>query len=709
MLYEKVRTVDFQFFIFGGTALNQRGLWQLILMAQEGDRKAVDELFYMTYRLAFLVAYSVTNNKAASLDIILECYVSLLSSLSDIDEAMNFSSVLSIRVLERVRILAGTDDFLKIKKSRGAGSLRDVSNLAVYDFDTLPGVESDLPANEILDIFFKLDTGRRLCFFLFFFGGASTDDIAAAFDVSEDDVVSALRSAADETFPLIAEIRGNYTQLRHVNVESLIPWALRNNTSYSPDDNELKSFYATLLEKLVDAGALDTTMTDDDEDELIEIDFKDMGTPPKSGFFKSKLFFSIMVAAAFLLVIGLIFIGMRRVREYNDIRAEIERQTSRVTLKYTTGLFPSESLVFSTEYTHASETEITTATETSQETESAEKNTTTAPKEDYGGLSFTESGGSVTIIGFDNSKKALRIPGTINGKTVTAIAENAFFNSGVESVVMPDTINSIGAGAFLNCTNLRNISLSSGITRLTENTFRGCSNLTSVTLPKNLNFISTQAFYKCASLSQIVIPSSVTYLGDWAFAGCSSLKSISIPDGVTYVGQSLFYECFSLERCSFSSASKLAALNEWMFFSCSSLKTFAIPSKVTYVPANCFYGCRKLERMTLSGRITSVDANAFTDCTGLVAVTIPGNVRRIDNSAFSGCSKLDRLNLQNGTSYIGSGAFSGCSALKTAVIPSSVTEIGLGAFAGCINLTIQCTPGSYAESYAADNGISTNP
>ncbi len=686
--------------------MNQRGVWQLVLMAQEGDRKAVDELFYMTYRSAYLVAYSVTKSKKASLDILLESYVSLLSGLSELDEAIDFFTALNLRVLERVKTLAGSDRLVRIDK-HDAVMANDwhPEIFTVYDFETLPGIESDKPANDVLELFMKLDPGRSLCSLLFLYADLSTADIGRAVGVPELVVKGALCSSVQETMPLIEDIQEKYPQLGRLTPESVIPWSLRHNTAYSPDEAELKAFYVRLLERLVEANVLDTAMTEEDVDELIDIDIKDMKPLPAPGFLKSKAFSRLVIAAVFLLVIFGIYLGIERVRDYNSMRAEIEQQTRRTTIKYSMSVIPTDNLIFSTEYDQTSGETQDETTQTEASTETTTNETTTKPPEDTGGLSYAESGSAVTIIGFDNSSTAVSIPETINDKPVTAIAENAFFNSIVETVSMPNTITSIGPGAFYSCTSLRSISVSSGVTKLMENTFRGCSSLTSVTLPNKLNFISSQAFYKCSALAQLVIPSSVTYLGDWAFANCSKLRTISVPDGVTYVGQSLFYECTALERVTFSSASQLTGLNEWMFFSCSSLKAFAIPAKVTYIPANCFYGCRGLERMTLSNKIAAVDANAFTDCTNLISVAIPGSVKKIDSGAFSGCIKLSQLNLQSGTTTIGPNAFSGCSGLISALIPASVTSIGVGAFSECVSLTIKCAPGSYAEGYAVSNSI----
>ncbi|MFA6807370.1 MAG: leucine-rich repeat protein, partial [Eubacteriales bacterium] len=126
------------------------------------------------------------------------------------------------------------------------------------------------------------------------------------------------------------------------------------------------------------------------------------------------------------------------------------------------------------------------------------------------------SDNNVRITAYVGSDTVVEIPSTINGKTITYIGlGSGVFSDGVTpsqitSLVIPDSVISIGEFAFIRC-----------------------SDLTSVTLSNNLTEISKCTFFNCTSLESITIPESVTAFGTSAFVGCSSLKSITIGSKVT--------------------------------------------------------------------------------------------------------------------------------------------------------------------------------
>ena len=77
--------------------------------------------------------------------------------------------------------------------------------------------------------------------------------------------------------------------------------------------------------------------------------------------------------------------------------------------------------------------------------------------------------------------------------------------------------------------------------------FKKNKTITTVVIPDSVTSIGDEAFYLCSSLSSVVIPDSVTSIGEYAFEDCSSLSSVVIPDSVTSIGDFAFYGCDNLK------------------------------------------------------------------------------------------------------------------------------------------------------------------
>ena len=118
------------------------------------------------------------------------------------------------------------------------------------------------------------------------------------------------------------------------------------------------------------------------------------------------------------------------------------------------------------------------------------------------------------------------IPSTVSngGKTyiVERIGANAFDEPGLLSVVLPNTIKSIGWGAF------------------------GSSSLESIELPIGLEIIEAYAFSECKSLKSVVLPNTIKSIGEYAFSG-TSLESIKLPIGLECIESYAFDACKSLK------------------------------------------------------------------------------------------------------------------------------------------------------------------
>ena len=169
--------------------------------------------------------------------------------------------------------------------------------------------------------------------------------------------------------------------------------------------------------------------------------------------------------------------------------------------------------------------------------------------------------------------------------------------------------------AFFKCSSLTSIVISNSVVSIGDNAFKGCNSLSNVVIPNSVTTIEAGAFWDCSSLTSMVIPNSVVSIEDYTFMDCCSLLNIVIPDSVT-----------SIEICAFSG--------------CSSLSSVVIPNSVVSIGGSAFSGCSSLSCVVIPNSVVSIGDSAFEDCRFLLFIDIPDSVTSIGNSAFSGCNNL---------------------------------------------------------------------
>ena len=311
----------------------------------------------------------------------------------------------------------------------------------------------------------------------------------------------------------------------------------------------------------------------------------------------------------------------------------------------------------------------------------------------------------------------------------------SFRNQEIESYIIPDSVTSIGDGAFGCCSSLsslvipdsvvnikgnpfyfwkgkleclsasfiyednvlfnmdksklisyrnqeaKSFIIPNGVISIEKYAFSDCSSLISISVPKSVTSIGDGAFWGCSSLRSLVIPNSVTSIGAWAFSGCKSLSNITIPDSLTSIGAWAFDGCSSL--CSLVIPNSVTSIDAWVFSGCKSLSNITIPDSLTSIGAWAFEGCSSLSSLIIPDSVTSIGNSAFAGCKSLSNIIIPDSVTSIGDSAFEDCTSLSSLAIPDSVTCIGFGAFEGCSSLRDLVIPNSVNDIEDRAFEGC--------------------------
>ena len=329
------------------------------------------------------------------------------------------------------------------------------------------------------------------------------------------------------------------------------------------------------------------------------------------------------------------------------------------------------------------------------------------------------------------------------GDKITAIPDKAFYNcTNMYGVNFPDSIVSIGESAFENCTDFHRIEFNDGLKSIGKYAFKGCTKigevyLEKVFIPNSVETIGEGAFYRCTNLIGVELSTSLTRIEKETFYN-TNIQEIEIPEGVTYIGANAFACCPRLTKVIIPSTVKtidaeafksdnnlvtielsegLERIEKDAFDSTSNLASIELPStleeladgnfpysssnKFTYSEyENCLYLGNEnnpylllakakdtsLSECNIHPNTKIIAARAFQDCTSLKLVELSDSIVYIGARAFDSCSKLVKVSLANSVKKIGFGAFINCKSLIDFTIPSSLEEVGDQAFANCENL-----------------------
>ena len=219
--------------------------------------------------------------------------------------------------------------------------------------------------------------------------------------------------------------------------------------------------------------------------------------------------------------------------------------------------------------------------------------------------------------------------------------------------------------------------------------FNQKSKLESVTLPDSIETIEDSAFANCKDLRTINIPKSVKDLTPLAFDQCTGLREIVFDDENPY---------FSYKDGVIYNKDK----TEVIMCKYSDKKVLKLDENVKTIKSNAFSYCQNIDTVILGENVETIESKAFYNGS-IKSITIPKNVKTIDSEAFEGCP-LNFCKIENGSTVkLEVMSFHHLSNKFEMIIPDSVTEIDKNTTRK--DVIIYGKKGSSAEEYATQRNI----
>lgn len=319
-------------------------------------------------------------------------------------------------------------------------------------------------------------------------------------------------------------------------------------------------------------------------------------------------------------------------------------------------------------------------------------------------------------------------------KNLKRLDVDAFTDSGIESVDLPEHPEYVGARTFSNsklnqvtipanfpltmamfdeCKNLETVTFKGTDIKVPGICFRLCENLKSIDL-SSIKTIGKGGFSGCKSLDFDVLPKDIR-VNDSAFSGCGikhitveNLNSIegtkevfyrchqlteavievrgaNIPQDTKEIPQTLFSHCTSLEKVSFTGMdSKITSIG-YGAFEYTALKEFEVPENVTKISNYAFFNTRQLTKIVLPKKLARIGRQAFSE-SGLKCVTLPDSVKYVDTECFRDCCNLEEVTLPAKEFVVPDRMFMSCEALKKVNNADKIVQLGKYAFYGTDSL-----------------------
>ena len=301
---------------------------------------------------------------------------------------------------------------------------------------------------------------------------------------------------------------------------------------------------------------------------------------------------------------------------------------------------------------------------------------------------------------------------TIQG--APAIGKEVFStNEALTTVHLSDAITALPDDMFYRCKSLKNINFPTELRSIGKSAFSN-SGIETAILPDKLESIGTYAFHHTA-LKVVEINSAVT-LGDSVFYQNDELTKVKLAEGITELPGSTFSRCPKLSEINFPSSIKKIYGDAFKY---SALTEISLPG-VTEINGGAFEGSESLSKVVLGDDITYIGRSAFSGCKNLTEINFPEGLTDIREYAFSNTA-LTKVELPESLQALGSCAFEHVNNLQDFTIPKNVENLNRAVFLPrssfdrssmliIKNPDIGLTPtNSYLDSISIDGDLYVDP
>lgn len=375
------------------------------------------------------------------------------------------------------------------------------------------------------------------------------------------------------------------------------------------------------------------------------------------------------------------------------------------------------------------------------------------------------NGDPVTVVIVPDGTKVLKPYTFYNCSTISKlhlpssiekIDQNAFYNSGIDDVYVPEMADwfeiefasananplSYARNLYVGDQRVSDVVVPESITKINPFCFGGFGRIGSIEIHEDVKSIGMSAFLGCGALKNVIIRD----VGAWCmidFANESAnplsvakrlsfndgtnvypLSALEIPATVTAISPYVFCGCNNIVAVTFAEGSALTKIGASAFKDCTNLSTIYIPETVTVIESLAFSMCPNISSyFEFDGAnylgsfsnpchaLMSLKKEDGQESSNITSFIVPDTTKIIYQAAFAYAPKLESVTIPDSVVYIGSSAFYNCPALKTVSLGNGINEIGSSVFCNCTSLTSVIIPDSVTtiarSAFAGCTGLSS--